>query len=71
MAYWNELIAEYGSEPMMHRFIIELYVVVVEFLTEVFVQWSRSPWKRYGTSSKLSKSLTCLVRCQIDYDPVS
>lgn len=66
MTYWNDLIGEYGSEPMMQRFIIELYVIVVEFLTEVFRQWSKSPWKRYGNSLSLSKSLILSVTYCID-----
>ena len=34
----------------MQRYIMELYTVVFEFLTEIFTQWSKSPWKRFVKS---------------------
>ncbi|KAI1344528.1 hypothetical protein F5Y15DRAFT_424676 [Xylariaceae sp. FL0016] len=45
MAYWNSLLKS-GNTKIMQHCIIELYVVVFEFLTEIFSQWSKSSWKR-------------------------
>ncbi|KAK8121709.1 hypothetical protein PG984_010379 [Apiospora sp. TS-2023a] len=47
MAYWNGMISLFPEQEMMQRYIMELYTVVFEFLTEIFTQWSRSPWKRF------------------------
>ncbi|CAJ2509403.1 Uu.00g144290.m01.CDS01 [Anthostomella pinea] len=47
MVYWNRLISEYSDTAILQRYIMELYVVVFEFLTEIFTQWSRSSWKRF------------------------
>ncbi|KAK7994453.1 hypothetical protein PG991_016041 [Apiospora marii] len=47
MAYWNGLISLFPEQDMMQRYIMELYTVVFEFLTEIFTQWSRSSWKRF------------------------
>ncbi|KAI0450703.1 hypothetical protein F5B21DRAFT_528707 [Xylaria acuta] len=38
MAYWNELISEYSDTKILHRYIRDLYVVVFEFLTEIFTE---------------------------------
>jgi hypothetical protein len=46
MVFWNSIIQEYGRTDHILRCIMELYVVVFEFLTEIFNQWSRAPWKR-------------------------
>jgi hypothetical protein len=48
MSFWNRLIGESGKDATMQRFIIELYTIVIEFLTQIFVKWSSSSWKRYG-----------------------
>ncbi|KAI0415251.1 hypothetical protein F5X98DRAFT_230062 [Xylaria grammica] len=50
MNYWNELIREYSDTQILHRYIRDLYIVVFEFLTEIFTEWSRSSWKRFITS---------------------
>lgn len=50
MAYWNGLISLFPDQGMMQRYIIELYTVVFEFLTEIFTGWSKSSWKRFITS---------------------
>ncbi|GAP93425.1 hypothetical protein SAMD00023353_10300130 [Rosellinia necatrix] len=50
IAYWNELIREYSDTTMVQRYIRDLYVVVFEFLTEIFSQWSKSSWRRFLTS---------------------
>ncbi|KAK8016969.1 hypothetical protein PG993_015158 [Apiospora rasikravindrae] len=47
MAYWNGLMALFPDQEMMQRYIMELYTVVFEFLTEIFTQWSKSSWKRF------------------------
>lgn len=46
MVFWNSVIQEHGHTDDILRCIMELYVVVFEFLTEIFNQWSRSPWRR-------------------------
>ena len=46
IAYWNSLIHERGNTKIMRRYVRELYVVVFEFLTEIFTKWSKSSWKR-------------------------
>jgi hypothetical protein len=47
IAYWNEVIIEHGREnKMIMRYIMSLYVIVFEFLTEIFDKWSRSSMKR-------------------------
>ena len=46
IAYWNSLITDHGNPKLIHRYILELYVVVFEFLTEIFTSWSKSSWKR-------------------------
>ncbi|KAL8988504.1 MAG: hypothetical protein Q9177_002433 [Variospora cf. flavescens] len=50
MAFWNSLITGYTSLKTLHRYIRDLYVVVFEFLTEIFIKWSKSSWKRFLTS---------------------
>ncbi|KAH9904446.1 hypothetical protein F4778DRAFT_62818 [Xylariomycetidae sp. FL2044] len=50
MAYWNSLMEPHSDRRPMQRYIIELYTVVFEFLTEIFSQWSKSSWKRFLTS---------------------
>ncbi|KAI4145955.1 MAG: hypothetical protein LQ341_002229 [Variospora aurantia] len=47
MAYWNSLITGYSSLKTLHRYIRDLYVVVFEFLTEIFTKWSKSSWKSF------------------------
>src|SRR5882762_7670537 len=46
IAYWNNLMQEHGNTKIMRRYVRELYVVVFEFLTEIFTKWSKSSWKR-------------------------
>lgn len=48
--FWNRQMNVHGDVQVMWRYIRELYVVVFEFLTEIFTQWSRSPIKRFLTS---------------------
>ncbi|KAK8850867.1 hypothetical protein PGQ11_013346 [Apiospora arundinis] len=50
MAYWNDLIGLFPDQGMMQRYIMELYTVVFEFLTEIFTGWSKSPWTRFVAS---------------------
>ncbi|KAJ8133472.1 hypothetical protein O1611_g154 [Lasiodiplodia mahajangana] len=50
VGYWNELIGDHPRDAKMHRYLIRIYVVVFEFLTEVFLQWSKSSWNRFITS---------------------
>ena len=46
LAYWNYMITDHGDIEGIHRYILELYVVVFEILTEIFASWSKSSWKR-------------------------
>ncbi|KAL8707334.1 MAG: hypothetical protein Q9220_007624 [cf. Caloplaca sp. 1 TL-2023] len=46
IAYWNVLIKGSQDSKAVCRYVRELYVVVFEFLTEIFTNWSRSSWKR-------------------------
>ncbi|KAL8697713.1 MAG: hypothetical protein Q9201_006974 [Fulgogasparrea decipioides] len=50
IAYWNSWIRGSQDSKAVCRYIRELYVVVFEFLTEIFTNWSRSSWKRFLTS---------------------
>ncbi|KAI0098854.1 hypothetical protein GGR51DRAFT_421276 [Nemania sp. FL0031] len=50
MGYWNELISDHPRDAKMHRYLIQIYVVVFEFLTEVFLQWSKSSWNSGSVS---------------------
>ena len=47
IVFWNGVIQEHGHTESILRCIMELYVVVFEFLAEIFNQWSRSSRKRY------------------------
>lgn len=48
--FWNRQMAEHGNIPELRRYIQELYVVVFEWFTEIFIRWSKSGWKRFLTS---------------------
>ncbi|KAI1131428.1 hypothetical protein F5Y10DRAFT_233646 [Nemania abortiva] len=50
MNYWNELIKQYSNMEVLQRYIRELYIVIFEFLAEIFTQWSKSSWQRFRTS---------------------
>lgn len=41
---------KHGNNWFMQKYIRDLYVVVFEFFTKLFVQWSGSGWKRLVTS---------------------
>lgn len=48
--FWNRLIEEHGDIKMLRQYIQELYVVVFEIFTDIFISWSKSSWKRFLTS---------------------
>ncbi|RJE23955.1 hypothetical protein PHISCL_03714 [Aspergillus sclerotialis] len=48
--FWNRQMAEHGNIPELRRYIQELYVVMFEYFTEIFIRWSKSGWKRFLTS---------------------
>ncbi|KAF5629627.1 uncharacterized protein FTJAE_8508 [Fusarium tjaetaba] len=48
--FWNRQMMEHGNIPSLRQYIQELYVIVFEFFTEVFNNWSKSGWKRFLTS---------------------
>ncbi|KKK16406.1 hypothetical protein ARAM_004744 [Aspergillus rambellii] len=50
IAYWSRLVQDSGNPKKIYRYVRELYVVVFEFLTEIFSKWSKSSWKRFLTS---------------------
>ncbi|KAJ4051261.1 hypothetical protein NW756_003589 [Fusarium oxysporum] len=47
----HQNIAEgHGDIPSLRQYIQELYVILFEFFTEIFNNWSKSGWKRFLTS---------------------
>ncbi|KAF5605597.1 hypothetical protein FPANT_1172 [Fusarium pseudoanthophilum] len=48
--FWNRQMMEHGNIPSLRQYIQELYVIVFEFFTEVFNNWSKAGWKRFLTS---------------------
>ena len=50
LVFWNRQLGVHGDSPAMQGYIRDLYVVIFEFLTEVFVDWSSSGWKRLASS---------------------
>lgn len=47
LSYWNDLLEECSDDEAMGRYMMELYVIIFEFLTAIFVKWSKSSWRRY------------------------
>ncbi|KIW73051.1 hypothetical protein, variant [Phialophora macrospora] len=50
LVFWNKQLGVHGDNLAMHGYIKDLYVVIFEFLTDVFVEWSSSGWQRFVSS---------------------
>lgn len=52
--FWNRQMRDYqrqdGDISVLNRYVVELYVVVFEFLTEIFDKWSKNGWTRLVSS---------------------
>ncbi|ETI28431.1 hypothetical protein G647_00880 [Cladophialophora carrionii CBS 160.54] len=50
LVFWNKQLSVHGDNHAMQGYIKDLYVVIFEFLTDVFVEWSSSGWQRFVNS---------------------
>jgi hypothetical protein len=50
LVFWNKQLGVHGDNPAMQGYVKDLYVVIFEFLTDVFVEWSSSGWQRFVSS---------------------
>ncbi|RMY51206.1 hypothetical protein D0865_06483 [Hortaea werneckii] len=50
IVHWKEQVLAHPDLPLIQRLVQELYVVVFQYLTDVFVTWSSSGWKRFALS---------------------
>lgn len=48
--HWKEQVLAHPDLPSVQKLVRELYVVVFQYLTDVFATWSNSGWKRFALS---------------------
>lgn len=48
IAYWREQVLVHAKVPEMQEYVRELYVVIFEFLTDIFTKWSSSGLSRFA-----------------------
>lgn len=48
IAYWREQVLVHAKVPEMQEYVRELYVVIFEFLTDIFTKWSASGLSRFA-----------------------
>lgn len=48
--FWRRQLIVFQDEPVMQRYSMQLYIVVFEFLVEIFSSWSQSSWDRFRHS---------------------
>lgn len=68
LVFWNRQLSVHGDSAAMQGYTRELYVVIFEFLTDIFVEWSSSGWHRFVSSfnKNFFDRLFSLKRAQID-----
>ncbi|KAH8805261.1 hypothetical protein F5884DRAFT_443330 [Xylogone sp. PMI_703] len=50
MQFWRRQMNIYHGNAFMRSYIIQLYVVIFEMYTDIFVEWSSSKWSRFLNS---------------------
>lgn len=50
MQFWRRQMRIYHGNAFMRSYIIQLYVVIFEMYTDIFVEWSSSSWSRFLNS---------------------
>ncbi|KAL9621375.1 MAG: hypothetical protein Q9160_004135 [Pyrenula sp. 1 TL-2023] len=48
--FWRRQLLLFQDEPLMQRLSIKLYIVVFQFLVDIFTNWSQSSWDRFRHS---------------------
>lgn len=48
ISHWKRQILAHRDVPAMQTYVRELYVVIFEFFTDLFIGWSKSGWRRFG-----------------------